>query len=135
MSTTDGPTESDHPTESDNPTEAALVGDTRRARTKVLSLTYPGLIGALLFFFLSLTPSLLPRPWLYEAIVAGVGSLVGYALGVFVWWVIRKIWKGPVAPRISRWGWIALADRRADRRDRLALRRLPLAEPGARARR
>jgi uncharacterized membrane protein len=88
---------------------ATDVTDTRRARTKVLSLTYPGIVGALLFFFLSLTPSLLPRPWMYEALVAGVGSLVGYALGVFVWWVIRKIWKGPVAPRISRWGWIAMA--------------------------
>ena len=84
-------------------------GSGRRSRSKLLSLTYPGLVGALLFFFLSLTPSLLPRPWLYEALVAGFGSLFGYGFGVLVWWVIRKIWKGPVAPGVSRWGWIAMA--------------------------
>ncbi len=81
----------------------------RRSRTTLLSLTYPGLVGALLFFFLSLTPSLLPRPWVYEALVAGVASLFGYALGTFVWWAIRKVWRLPAAPRVSRWGWIGLA--------------------------
>lgn len=89
--------------------EGPASEDTRQSRTKVLSLTYPGLVGALLFFFFSLTPSLLPRPWLYEGLVAGVASLFGYALGVFIWWVIRRIWKRPVAPHISRWGWLGLA--------------------------
>lgn len=99
----------DTQTEPSDSAEVAPPEDTRRPRTKVLSLTYPGLLGGLLFFFFSLTPSLLPRPWMYEAVVAGVGSLFGYALGVFVWWVIRRIWKGPVAPGVSRWGWIAMA--------------------------
>jgi uncharacterized membrane protein len=77
-------------------------------RHSVLTLTYPGLVGALVMFALALTPSLLPRPWLYEGLVAGVGSLFGYALGVFVWWVVRRIWKRPIAPKVVRWGWWVL---------------------------
>ncbi len=84
--------------------------DERPPRRRWLTLTYPGMVGALLFFALALTPSLLPRPWLYEGLVAGVGAVIGYGLGVLVWWVIRRITKhaaDPAAPQVVWWGlWI-----------------------------
>ena len=79
------------------------------ARGSWLTLRYAGLVGALVMFALALTPSLLPRPWMYEALVAGVGAAVGYGLGVLVWWAIRRIWKSPVSASVSRWGWRTLA--------------------------
>ena len=46
---------------------------------------------------------------MYVALVAGVASIVGYALGVLIWWVVRKIWHRPSAPPVPRWGWFGLA--------------------------
>ena len=80
-----------------------------QVRTSWLTLRYPGLVGALIVFLLALTPSLLPRPWLYEALVAGVGAAVGYGLGVLVWWAIRRMWKPTISPTVARWGWRGLA--------------------------
>ncbi len=80
-----------------------------KTRHRWLTLSFPGLIGALVLFLLALTPSLLPRPWMYEAIVAGVGASIGYGLGVLVWWVVRRMWKRPINPSVAKWGWRVLA--------------------------
>jgi uncharacterized membrane protein len=40
-------------------------------------------VGALLFC-LSLTPSLLPRSWLFQGVIGGVNAAIGYGIGVFV---------------------------------------------------
>ncbi len=45
---------------------------------------------ALLFAALSFTPSLLPRPPAYQALVAGVDGAIGYGLGVVGAWVWRE---------------------------------------------
>ena len=81
----------------------------RRVRHSWLTFRYPGLVGALVMFALALTPSLLPRPWMYEALVGAVGALIGYGLGTLLWWVVRRIWKRPISPTVSHWGWVALA--------------------------
>ncbi|MCF2527824.1 alpha/beta hydrolase [Yinghuangia soli] len=36
---------------------------------------------AVLFFWASLTPSLLPRPWYFQGLVGGITGAIGYALG------------------------------------------------------
>ena len=36
-----------------------------------------------LFFCLSLTPSLLPRDWLFQGLIGGINAAIGYGIGVF----------------------------------------------------
>ena len=40
-----------------------------------------GVLTAILFFAAALTPSLLPRPWLLQGVIAGVAMAAGYGLG------------------------------------------------------
>ncbi len=46
----------------------------------------PGLLLATLFFAFSLTPSLVPRPFVFQGSISGLSFTAGYALGVFVRW-------------------------------------------------
>ena len=53
-------------------------------------LTYPSLVGLLfgtVFFAFSLTPSLLPRPFLIQGTLSGLSFTAGYAVGVFAMWL------------------------------------------------
>ncbi|HEY9313300.1 alpha/beta hydrolase [Williamsia sp.] len=50
---------------------------------------YAGMVFALVFLWLSLTPSLLPRDALFQGLVSGGSAAVGYCLGVFVTWLVR----------------------------------------------
>ncbi|MEV8019868.1 alpha/beta-hydrolase N-terminal domain-containing protein [Streptomyces sp. NPDC086554] len=43
------------------------------------------------FFWLSLTPSLVPRPWLLQGVVGGITAAMGYALGSIVSTVARAL--------------------------------------------
>jgi uncharacterized membrane protein len=61
---------------------------------------------ALACFCLSLTPSLVPRAWLIQAVVSGLIAAMGYAIGTFAGWLIRTLipWRpGRWARRITRW--------------------------------
>lgn len=53
-------------------------------------LTLPGCGVALVFICLSLTPSLLPRTWLFQGIVTGISAVIGYGVGVLGAWVWRQ---------------------------------------------
>lgn len=44
-------------------------------------LSRGGLIGAVVFYCLSLTPSLIPRIWLYQAAITGFSVATGYGIG------------------------------------------------------
>lgn len=44
-------------------------------------LSTVGLVVGTLFFAFSLTPSLLPRPFVFQGIVSGLSLTLGYALG------------------------------------------------------
>lgn len=55
---------------------------TNMKRLKNLHLNYVGLIVAVLFYGLALTPSLLPRPPLYIGLIAGISAAIGYGFGV-----------------------------------------------------
>lgn len=50
-------------------------------RTYIAGLNGIGLVTAVAFFCLSLTPSLIPRIWLYQAVISGICLAIGYGLG------------------------------------------------------
>lgn len=60
---------------------------TKRSRVKTpsvwrLSYSYVGVLMAVLFFALSLTPSLLPRGIMFQGLVSGIAAAIGYGLGL-----------------------------------------------------
>jgi uncharacterized membrane protein len=60
------------------------------------------------FFCLSLTPSLLPRSWLFQAVAGGIVAAIGYGLGVLVGWLVRRLTGWVPGARTRRVGWWAL---------------------------
>ncbi|MET9725701.1 alpha/beta hydrolase [Streptomyces zaomyceticus] len=44
---------------------------------------------ATVFFWSSLTPSLVPRPWYLQGLVGGITAVIGYALGSTLAWIVR----------------------------------------------
>ncbi|WP_169946581.1 alpha/beta-hydrolase family protein [Microbispora sp. H11081] len=72
-----------------------------------------GIVVATTFFCLSLTPSLLPRPWSLQGVIAGLLSATGYLVGVTAAAAVR-----PAAARVpARWraGWNRTGRRRVRR--------------------
>ncbi len=49
----------------------------------LIRLDFVGIAFGALFFCLSLTPSLLPRDWLFQGLIGGVNAAIGYGIGVF----------------------------------------------------
>jgi len=68
----------------------------RRAEM-VIDLNYVGIAVATLFFALSVTPSLVPRDWLFQGLITGVNSALGYGLGCLLEWGFRS-W---IRPRLT----------------------------------
>ncbi|MBI1378012.1 MAG: hypothetical protein GC157_11115 [Frankiales bacterium] len=68
-----------------------------------------GLVGAVLAFGAALTPSLLPRPWLFEGVIAGVGAAIGYGTGVLLSWLVRKLPLPEPSATVRTWAWRGLA--------------------------
>ncbi|MFF2088724.1 alpha/beta hydrolase [Nocardia sp. NPDC058176] len=56
----------------------------------VIDLNYPGLLLATLFFALSVTPSLVPRDWLFQGLISGINAAIGYGLGCLLEWLFRR---------------------------------------------
>lgn len=56
----------------------------------LLRLDFVGVGFGALFFCLSLTPSLLPRDWLFAGIIGGLNAAIGYGIGVFVAKMLRR---------------------------------------------
>lgn len=71
--------------------------------------TWSGLVGALVAFAVALTPSLLPRPWLYMGAIAGLAAAVGYGVGVLLAWAVRRLLPRPPSDRSRRVAWRVLA--------------------------
>ena len=69
---------------------------------------YGGLIGAVLFFCLSLTPSLLPRSWLLQGVLGGLAAVLGYGLGAAVGWAGRGLVRWRPSARGRRRAWTVL---------------------------
>ena len=64
--------------------------------------------GAVLFYYLSLTPSMLPRTWWLQGVEAGVTAAIGYGVGALIGAVVRRLGGRP-GPAVRRVAWPALA--------------------------
>lgn len=74
----------------------------------LIRLDFVGVPFGALFFCMSLTPSLLPRDWLFQGLIGGLNASIGYAIGVLIGKAVRRfILRGrswwPPAPRILYW--------------------------------
>ncbi|MBS9535660.1 alpha/beta-hydrolase family protein [Mycobacterium sp. M1] len=70
--------------------------------------TFTGTAVALVFVWLSLTPSLLPRGPLFQGLVSGVSGAIGYGFGVFAVWLVRYLRSKDTSPPAPRWAWAVL---------------------------
>jgi uncharacterized membrane protein len=86
------------------------VGQLRRSRRSLPRPAYDlaGLAVAVVLFCLSLTPSLLPRGWLFQAVAGGIVAATGYGLGVLVGWLVRRLARWTPGTRSRRVGWWVL---------------------------
>jgi uncharacterized membrane protein len=50
----------------------------------LVRLDFVGVAFGALFFCLSLTPSLLPRNYLFQGLIGGINAAIGYGIGVFI---------------------------------------------------
>ncbi|MGY1694368.1 MULTISPECIES: alpha/beta hydrolase [unclassified Geodermatophilus] len=79
-----------------------------RPRRRPFRYTLPGTVGTLVFFCLSLTPSLLPRTGLTQGLISGITAAFGYGVGV----AAAAAWRALVDrdPRPARRrSWLVLA--------------------------
>ncbi len=92
---------------------AAVDGDSRwRAGLRWVfrrRLCFGGLVVALLAFCVSLTPSLLPRGWVFQGAVSGAAMAVGYGVGSAGSAIIRRFLKSEPDARVKRFAWRGLA--------------------------
>ena len=65
--------------------------------------TFTGTAVGLIFIFLSMTPSLLPRGALFQGLVSGCSGASGYGLGVFAVWLVRYMRTRNYSPPPPRW--------------------------------
>ncbi len=70
---------------------------------------FTGLVFALGFFYMSLLPSLLPRPWLYQGIISGISVAVGYGIGCLMSWLVRWLLDKEPRPSVKKNAWKILA--------------------------
>jgi uncharacterized membrane protein len=90
------------------PAEPAATGPRRFGWLRRRRYGFSGLVGATLFFCLSLTPSLLPRDFLIQGLISGVLAATGYGLGVLTVWLIQQFSPRPLPPAPPRaWHWLA----------------------------
>ena len=76
------------PTPSGRP-GASPRGGARRRRPRP---PHPaGVVVGTLLAMLAMTPSLLPRDWLFQALVSGISGALGYGVGVVLAWVLRHV--------------------------------------------
>lgn len=64
--------------------------------------SYWGLVVATLFFAASLTPSLLPRNFLFQGLLSGFALAIGYGVGVFAVWLYRYLELPVPGPQLER---------------------------------
>lgn len=57
----------------------------------LLKLNFVGIAFGAVFFCLSLTPSLLPRDWLFQGLIGGVNAAFGYGLGVVIGKAVHRV--------------------------------------------
>jgi uncharacterized membrane protein len=111
MTTTTSPTDGTEVPAPRPPAEPAAVESRppRRGWRWLPRYTWSGTLAALLFGCSSLTPSLLPRGWLVQGIIAGITAAIGYGVGVAVAWFVAELTESRMSARFRRRAWQALA--------------------------
>ena len=89
--------------------EAPDKSPPRRRRLRLPHYTWSGTAAALVLAYLSFTPSLLPRGWILQGVIAGITASIGYGLGVTVWWFVREFTDRRPSPLVRRRAWQILA--------------------------
>ncbi|GAS97419.1 transmembrane protein [Mycolicibacterium canariasense] len=92
-------------------TEAPEQPDTLPAPKRawwIRHYTFFGTAVGLLFIWLSMTPSLLPRGPLFQGLVSGAAGAIGYLLGVFAVWLVRFMRSKDTSPPAPKWAWTVL---------------------------
>ena len=84
-------------------------GARRRWRRWLPRYTWSGTLGALLFGCSALTPSLLPRGWVLQGLIAGVTAAIGYGVGVTVAWFVAELTDSRMSAGFRRRAWQVLA--------------------------
>jgi uncharacterized membrane protein len=56
----------------------------------LVHLDFVGVAFGAVFFCLSLTPSLLPRDWLFQGLIGGLNAAIGYGIGTFAGKMLRR---------------------------------------------
>ncbi len=87
--------------------EAASPGPTEKPWW-IRRYTFTGTAVGLVFIWLSMTPSLLPRGPVFQGLVSGGSGAAGYGLGVFAVWLIRYMRSKDTSPPPPRWAWAVL---------------------------
>jgi uncharacterized membrane protein len=70
--------------------------------------TFTGTAVGLIFIWFSMTPSLLPRGALFQALVSGFSGAIGYGVGVFGVWLVRYMRSRDCSPPPPLWAWKVL---------------------------
>jgi uncharacterized membrane protein len=70
--------------------------------------TFTGTAVGLVFLWLSMTPSLLPRGPLFQGLVSGAAGSIGYGLGVFAVWLVRFMRSKDTSPKPPKVAWVIL---------------------------
>jgi uncharacterized membrane protein len=84
-------------------------GSRRRWSRWLPRYTWSGTLGALLFGCSSLTPSLLPRGWVLQGLIAGVTAAIGYGVGVTMAWFVAELTESRMSAGFRRRAWQVLA--------------------------
>ncbi|WP_111511762.1 alpha/beta hydrolase [Mycobacterium kyogaense] len=90
------------------PPEDEPRAETARKAWWVRRYTFTGTAVGLVFLWLSLTPSLLPRGPLFQGLVSGGAGAFGYAIGVFSVWLVRYMRSKDSSPPPPRRAWLIL---------------------------
>ncbi|MGV1007835.1 MAG: alpha/beta-hydrolase family protein [Dermatophilaceae bacterium] len=98
---------------SSTPTVRRIAAWVRAQRSGV---SVPGAVGAMVGYLASNTPSLLPRPWGLQGLIAAICALFGYGVGImlawlfggFARWADLRVSVRPGAKRVVRRLWVAV---------------------------
>jgi len=94
--------------ETEEPVPAAPPAETPERDWWQRRYTFTGTAVGLIFLWLSLGPSLLPRGPLFQGLVSAGAGAIGYALGVFAVWLVRFMLSRQSSPPAPRWAWPVL---------------------------
>ncbi|WP_307796862.1 alpha/beta-hydrolase N-terminal domain-containing protein [Williamsia soli] len=72
-------------------------------------MVFGGLVVATVSVWLSMTPSLLPRGWLFQGVVSGASAAIGYGVGVLGSMLVRYVVRREASANAKRIAWRVLA--------------------------